>query len=71
MDKKPLKTEVVYEDLKQAMHLAWDDDDLMDQDNLFELQDLLADLTLKVARWCGKEMNLAAEFPYLYKVKEN
>ncbi len=65
-----MKTAEYYEDLKQAMHYAWDHDDLIPQEDLFELQELLAWLTLKVAQDCGAERNLAAEFPYLYKVKE-
>ena len=71
MDKKPYKIEVVYDELKQAMHFAWDHDDIIPQEDLFELQELLANLTLKVARWCNAERDLAAAFPYLYKVKEN
>ena len=59
----------VYEDLKELQLLAWSGDDLMSQDTLFEIQNKLADLTLKAASAVGQERELAAAFPWLYTVE--
>lgn len=63
----------VYEALKELQLLAWSGDDLLSQDTLFEIQDKLADLTLKVAVAAGMDKELAATFPWLYTIgtKEN
>lgn len=42
----------MYEKLEKIQELLWKNDDLMDQDTLFELQDKVAELILEVA---GKE----------------
>lgn len=49
--------------------LAWQDDDLMRQETLFELQDKIANLLLVVAQDIGNTAlkDLCDTFPYLYK----
>ena len=61
----------MFDDLKRALALAWKDDDLITQENLFELQGLLADLTLKAAERIGDAAlaDLCKSFPYLYSMK--
>lgn len=60
----------VYDALKEIQLLAWSGDDLMSQDTLFEIQDKLADLTLKAAVASGRGSDLAATFPWLYTVEK-
>lgn len=59
----------IYTELKTALSIAWEDDDLMTQDNLFRLQEQLANLTLAVAQDIGNPAlkDLCDTFPYLYK----
>mgnify|MGYP006969174337 CR=1 FL=1 len=61
----------IYSELKQILSLVWEDDDMMTQETLFEVQERLADLTLKVAQDCGNDAlnNLVKAFPYLYTKK--
>lgn len=56
----------IYKDLKELQNIAWKNDDLMTQDTLFEMQEMLADLTLKVAVAAHQENDLVKEFPWLY-----
>lgn len=58
----------IYDGMKEVLRLAWEGDDLMSQDTLFEIQDKLADLMLKVAIAAGKEEDLARSFPWLYRI---
>lgn len=44
----------MYGELKKIQKLVWKHDDLMDQETLFELQEELAVLTLKIAEKEGK-----------------
>lgn len=60
----------MYEDLEKIQEMLWRNDDLMDQDTLFELQDYVAELILKVAEKEGKVDELVKRFPFLYQVKE-
>lgn len=39
----------MYEKLKEILTLAWKDDDRMDQETLFELQEKIAELLFEVA----------------------
>ena len=64
-----MKMPYIYGDLKLALKLAWSGDDLISQENLFELQEILANLTLEVAQYNGTEADLAREFPFLYSMK--
>lgn len=58
----------IYDELKETLLLSWVDDDYMDQETLFKLQDKIADLTLKVALRCGEGKDLVATFPWLYHI---
>lgn len=60
----------IYDELKAIQNIAWKNDDYMGQDTLFELQDLIAELTLKVARSCKQEDDLINTFPWLYERKD-
>lgn len=60
----------VYDALKEIQLLAWSGDDLLSQDTLFEIQDKLADLTLKAAVSAGRGKDLAATFPWLYTIEK-
>lgn len=67
MDKTVTMTEV-YAKLVELQDLLWKGDDLMSQDTLFEAQELVADLTLKVSRAAGKSgEELVEKFPWLYR----
>jgi hypothetical protein len=59
----------MYEQLKEIQELIFKDDDLMDQDTLFELQEKIALLTLQVAQEEGKTENLLNSFKWLYNVE--
>ena len=61
----------MYEKLEKIQELLWRNDDLMDQDTLFELQDKVAELILEVAGKEGPKTvdRLVSKFPWLYKVK--
>ena len=63
--------EKIYEQLKHCLCLAWQDDDLMTQENLFALQEKLANLTLAVAESIGDSAlkDLCFKFPFLYSMK--
>ena len=60
----------MYEAIEKIQEMLWRHDDLMSQDTLFELQDFVADLALKVAEKEGKVDKLVAKFPFLYRRKE-
>ena len=57
-----------YEQIKEIQSLAWRDDDRMDQETLFELQDKIAELALQIASREKKVDDLVKSFPFLYKV---
>ena len=61
----------IYAKLKTINAIAWRDDDLMEQENLFDLQEQLANLLLAVAQDCGEKTltDLVRSFPYLYSVR--
>lgn len=59
----------MFEELKELLKLAWEDDDIISQENLFELQSKLADLTLQSAKTEKQKEILLKEFPYLYATK--
>ena len=60
----------MYEKLEKIQELLWRNDDMMMQETLFELQDYVADLLLKVAEKEGKVDELVAEYPWLYRAVE-
>ena len=57
----------MYNELKKIQQMLWKSDDRIDQDTLFELQDYVAELVLKVAEKENKVDDLIKSFPYLYK----
>lgn len=61
----------MYDELSEINKLLWKNDDMMSQEVLFEAQDKMADLLLKVATSERKCEQLVKDFPWLYKVKEN
>lgn len=56
-----------YEKIKEIQKLAWKDDDRMDQDTLFDLQEGIADLALAIATNEGMTDDLVKTFPWLYE----
>lgn len=59
----------MYKELKEIQQLLWKNDDRMDQDTLFELQDKMAKILLNVAEKEGKIGDLVKSFSWLYKAK--
>lgn len=61
----------IYDRLKKIQTIAWRGDDLMEQEDLFQLQGQLADLVLMVAQDLGDDMlqDLVRSFPYLYSIR--
>lgn len=56
----------MYNEIVHIQKLIWKDDDRMEQEVLFELQEYVADLALKIAMKEGKADRLVKEFPWLY-----
>lgn len=59
----------MYNELKEILSLLWKNDDRMDQDTLFELQDKMTEIILKVAKKEKKTDDLLKSFPYLFEVQ--
>ena len=59
----------MYKQIKKVQELLWKDDDMMNQETLFELQECVADLALKIATKENKTKELAEDFPFLYERK--
>lgn len=59
----------MYKELKHIQKLLWQSDDLMNQDTLYELQDYVAELTLKIAQQEKKTDDLMEHFKWLYKTE--
>lgn len=59
--------EILYERVKELQRLVWKSDDLMDQETLYDVQDIVADIALALAKEQGKEKELVAEFSWLYR----
>ena len=57
----------MYEKIEKIQEMLWRNDDLMDQETLFELQDYVADLALEVANNENKVNRLVTKFPWLYR----
>ena len=62
----------IFDKLCAVQKLAWDGDDIMDQETLFELQDKLAEISLSFASKISPQKvdKLVEQFPWLYTVKE-
>ncbi len=56
----------MYKELKEIQKLLWKDDDRMEQETLFDLQDYVAELILKTAKEEGQLNDLLANFGFLY-----
>ena len=59
----------LYPELKAIQKLLWTYGDSIDQGTLFEVQERMAALILKVAQEEGKTDNLLKEFGFLYDVE--
>ena len=59
-----------YKDIAEIQKLIWMGDDMIDQDNLFEVQDKIASLALRIAEDEKCVGTLVKEFPFLYKCGE-
>jgi len=57
----------IYPDIEKIQSLLWRREDMISQEDLFEAQDILADVALKVAKAEGKVETLVAKFPFLYR----
>ena len=57
----------IYKRAKKALSIAFAEDDRISQENLWDLQDNIAQFALNAAIDCGKADELANEFPWLYK----
>jgi hypothetical protein len=55
-----------YNKIKEIQKLAWNGDDRIDQDALFELQEKIAYLALEIAQKENKTDDLIENFKYLY-----
>lgn len=60
----------LYEELIDIQKLLWRDDDMMEQDTLFEVQDKFANILLMIANKAGKVDELVKTFPWIYETKE-
>jgi len=61
----------MFNELKEILKLAWENDDMIMQETLFELQDRLAEVTLQAAKTESQKKQLVKEFPWLYHTTEN
>lgn len=59
----------MYKELSDIQRLLWKNDDYMDQETLFELQEKMAELVLNVAIKEHKITELLVEFPWLYETE--
>ena len=59
----------MYSDLKRIQELMWKNEDMPDQEDWFEMQDLMAALVLKAAVKEKKTDDLIKAFPFLYTQK--
>jgi len=57
----------MYEKLKKVQELLWKNEDCPDQEDYFEIQEIIAEVTLEVAKKERKTADLLATFPYLYE----
>lgn len=57
----------MYEKLKKAQELLWKNEDCPDQEDYFEIQGIIAEVTLEAAQKERKTADLLETFPYLYE----
>jgi len=58
-----------YNKIKEILKLVWKGDDRIDQEDLFELQEKIADLTLEIAKKENKTDDMIENFKWLYVVE--
>lgn len=57
----------MFETVVEILKLLWKNDDYLEQEDLFEIQDKTADLAWKMAEKSKKRRNLLSkEFPFLF-----
>ena len=59
----------MYNEIKKIQKLLWKHDDMMDQEDLFELQEQVMELALRIAEKEKKTEQLIKDFPNLYKLE--
>ena len=57
----------MYNAIARIQKLLWKDDDMINQETLFELQELIAEIALKIANREKKTAQLVKDFPHLYE----
>ena len=57
-----------FEKVVEIQEIVWRGDDLLAQDDLFELQEKIAKFALDIAKKAHKTDELVKKFPWLYKV---
>ena len=57
----------VYNEVEKIQEILWRNDDMIDQEDLYELQELVANFALKVAENEGKVEQIVKKFPFLYR----
>lgn len=57
----------MYNEVKKIQQMLWKNDDLLEQETLFDLQDYVGALLLKIAKSEDKTDDLLKSFPYMYK----
>jgi len=62
-----MSKEKIFNKLISINKKIWQDDDRMDQETLFDLQDELQTFLLEIAKDIKQEEKLVKEFPFLYK----
>lgn len=60
---------VSYKEITKIQEIIWRSDDMMMQEDLFELQEYVANLALKAAKEEGKVDQLVKKFPFLYRTE--
>lgn len=56
----------LYTRIVNIQKLIWKNDDILDQNDLFDLQEKIADLALAIAENENKTDDLVEKFPWLY-----
>ena len=59
----------MYEKLKRVQKLLWEDGDCIDQESLYEIQELIAEITLESAKVEHRVPDLIKTFPYIYEAE--
>lgn len=57
----------LFKELMRLQELVWSGDDQIGQEELFEVQNQLANILLKLGKDVKGEEELVSKFPYLYR----